>query len=163
MERNDPILLATDGSASAKLATREAAALAQATGWPLRIVTAWSLPVSEFAAGAVTALREIADAERAQAEAALAIAAAALEGAGLEAETVLRHGAAVGAICREAVDCGARLVVVGARGWGRLGRLDVGSVSLGVLELAPCPVLVVRELSPMRGAAEAHAAAPADL
>jgi nucleotide-binding universal stress UspA family protein len=138
------ILLATDGSPSARKAAAEAIELARATGWPLRVVTAWSLPVSEFAAGAVTGLHEVAEAERLQAERALADAVAAIEQEGLEVEGVLRHGSAVATICDEAHSSGARLVVVGARGWGRLGRLDVGSVSLGVLELATCPVLVVR-------------------
>lgn len=151
-----PILLATDGSPSARLATAEAIELACATGWPLRVVTSWSVPVSEFAADAITDLREVAAAERDSAEAALA-AAAAIETAGLEAEAVLRHGSAISMICAEVRSSGPRLLVVGARGWGRLGRLDVGSVSLGVLELAPCPVLVVREAHESGARAEVEA------
>jgi nucleotide-binding universal stress UspA family protein len=143
-KRVGPILLATDGSPSAQLAAEEAVALALATGWPLRVVTAWSLPVSEFSAGAVTGLREVAAAERAQAEKVLAQTVDEVERDGVEVQGVLRHGSTVAMICDQARDSGARLLVVGARGWGRLGRLDVGSVSLGVLELAPCPVLVVR-------------------
>ncbi|HEY5059242.1 MAG TPA: universal stress protein [Gaiellaceae bacterium] len=142
--RVSSILLATDGSPSALLAAAEAVELARATRWPLRVATAWSLPVSEFSAGAVTGFRDLADAERAQAEAALALAVGTIEQAGLEVDAVLLHGPAAATICEEARSCGARLVIVGARGWGRYGRLDVGSVSLGVLELAPCPVLVVR-------------------
>jgi Universal stress protein family len=48
--------------------------------------------------------------------------------------------------------------VIGAHGWGRLKRLFLGSVSSGVLQNAPCPVLVVRD--PHAG--EAHAAAQSD-
>jgi nucleotide-binding universal stress UspA family protein len=34
------------------------------------------------------------------------------------------------------------MIVVGAHGWGAVKRLVFGSVSLGVLHEAPCPVLV---------------------
>src|SRR5512140_2316544 len=40
------IVLATDGSPSALLATDEAFELAAATGWPLHVVTVWNIPIS---------------------------------------------------------------------------------------------------------------------
>jgi nucleotide-binding universal stress UspA family protein len=43
-----------------------------------------------------------------------------------------------------AEDLGAGLVVLGSRGLGLVKRLVVGSVAEGVVNLAPCPVLVVR-------------------
>ena len=42
----------------------------------------------------------------------------------------------------------AAMIVVGAHGWGAFKRLVFGSVSLGVLHEAPCPVLVVRAPAP---------------
>ena len=43
------ILLGTDGSPGARRATREAVELAAETGWPLRIVSVWSVPPLELA------------------------------------------------------------------------------------------------------------------
>jgi len=42
------ILLATDGSPSAKKATTTAIDLAKATGWKLRVVAVWQIPVYEY-------------------------------------------------------------------------------------------------------------------
>jgi nucleotide-binding universal stress UspA family protein len=36
------------------------------------------------------------------------------------------------------------MIVIGAHGWGSLGRLWHGSVSMAVVHDAHCPVLVVR-------------------
>jgi nucleotide-binding universal stress UspA family protein len=58
--------------------------------------------------------------------------------------TELRFGDPAQAICQAAKDHGAELIVVGSRGLGRLNRLLLGSVSRGVVERAPCSVLVVR-------------------
>ena len=46
-------------------------------------------------------------------------------------------------LCSAARDRDARLLVVGAHGWDRIGRLIHGSVSTYVLHHAACPVLVV--------------------
>jgi nucleotide-binding universal stress UspA family protein len=62
---------------------------------------------------------------------------------GVTCETVVLDGAVGEAICRFAREHDPRIVVVGAHGWGRLGRLLHGSVSTHVLQHAPCPVLVV--------------------
>lgn len=47
-------------------------------------------------------------------------------------------------IIRYAKECGTDLVVVGSRGRSELERLFLGSIALGVLGHAPCPVSVVR-------------------
>jgi nucleotide-binding universal stress UspA family protein len=49
------IVLGTDGSPGAKRATREAIALALDTGWPLRIVSVWSVPALELSAAPMMA------------------------------------------------------------------------------------------------------------
>jgi nucleotide-binding universal stress UspA family protein len=107
-------------------------------------MTVWSIPPSELGSAAVLALPGIAEAEQEHAKGVLRATEDAVAEVGLTSTTVLRHGLTAEAICDEARACGARLAVVGARGWGRLGRFAFGSVSQGVLELAPCPVLVVR-------------------
>jgi nucleotide-binding universal stress UspA family protein len=55
-----------------------------------------------------------------------------------------RSGDPAGEILRAAREGKSDLVVIGARGLGRLGGLILGSVSVRVLHAAPCPVLVVR-------------------
>ncbi len=70
--------------------------------------------------------------------------------AGLSCETVAADGPAAAEICRVAEERDPRLIVIGAHGWGRVGRLLHGSVSTDVLHTGPCPVLVVHgdELTP---------------
>jgi nucleotide-binding universal stress UspA family protein len=57
----------------------------------------------------------------------------------------LREGRTQEVIADLAEEIGADLVVVGSRGMGTLKSLVVGSVSEGVVQLASCPVLVMRE------------------
>lgn len=138
------ILLATDGSPSGAKATREAIALARATGWPLTVATVWHVPVTGFAYEPLVAVPEVADAVRARAQAALDETVAAVRAGGLEPEALLVEGLPADEICRLAAKRDATLVVVGSHGWGRMQRLLFGSVSAAVLHHAPCPVLVVR-------------------
>jgi len=56
----------------------------------------------------------------------------------------LRDGRPADEIAALAQELEADLVVVGSRGAGPVKRLITGSVSEGVVSLAPCPVLVVR-------------------
>ena len=74
------------------------------------------------------------------------------EGAGVACETVALDGPAAAEICRVADARATRLVVIGAHGWGRVGRLLHGSVSTDVLHQAPCPVLVVHGEEPLPAA-----------
>lgn len=138
------ILLATDGSASAALATRTAIELAQASGAQLHVVTAWSIPISAYGYTPLVILPEVETAEREKAEQALALAVEQAKAAGVPATSAMREGEPVHEICTAARETGAWLVVVGAHGWGVVRRLVFGSVSTGVLHRAPCPVLVVR-------------------
>jgi len=63
-------------------------------------------------------------------------------GKGVEATGREVHAGSVPAGLAEA--CGeADLLVAGSRGYGVLGRVLVGSVTTGLIHLAPCPVLVV--------------------
>jgi nucleotide-binding universal stress UspA family protein len=142
------IVLATDGSPSAARAAETAIELARATGAPLRVVTAWTIPASAFGYAPLTAVPEVADAERAKAEEAAAGAVRKAAAAGVEAAGDVREGFAVDEICEAAREANASFVVVGAHGWGALKRLVAGSVSTGVLHRAPCPVLVVRGDAP---------------
>ena len=139
------ILLATDGSPSAQLATDEAIELAKATGWPLRVVTVWNRPIPSIDGYAVYPLpAELAEAEREHAHVIAAAAAAKAAEAGVGATFELREGFGPAEICAAAAETASTLIVIGAHGWGALKRLLFGSVSTQVMHDAHCPVLVVR-------------------
>jgi nucleotide-binding universal stress UspA family protein len=142
------VILATDGSPSAQNATEKAIELAQATGWPLRVVSAWQTPmlVGSYYGYAVPAeySSELIETERERATDAAAAAVDQAQDLGVDAQADVRHGDPVEEICTAARDADASLIVLGAHGWGALKRLVFGSVSTGVLHDAPCGVLVVR-------------------
>jgi nucleotide-binding universal stress UspA family protein len=138
------ILLATDGSPSARSATRKAVELARATGWPLTIATVWHLPVTGFAYEPLVTVPEVEEAVREGVRGALAAAAETARTEGIEPETVLLDGIPADEICALAEQREAGLIVIGSHGWGPMRRLLFGSVSSAVLHHAPCPVLVVR-------------------
>lgn len=139
------IVLATDGSPSAGRAASTAIELARATGAPLHVVTAWTIPASAFGYAPYTVAPELGTLEREHAETIAGRAADEARAAGVEATWEARSGFPVEEICGVAEEQDAGLVVVGAHGWGALKRLFAGSVSTGVVHHAPCPVLVVRD------------------
>jgi nucleotide-binding universal stress UspA family protein len=144
----DTLILATDGSPSAQQATEKAIELAHATGWPLRVVSAWQTPilVGSYFGYAIPAeySPDLLEAEHERASDAAAAAVDRAQALGVAAQAEVRHGDPVKEICAAARDADAALIVLGAHGWGALKRLVFGSVSTGVLHHAPCGVLVVR-------------------
>jgi nucleotide-binding universal stress UspA family protein len=139
------ILLATDGSPSARAATAEAVELCQATGAPLRVVVVWRTPtLAGYGFTPVTVVGELAGAEREHAEQVADAASEQAHAAGVTATCQVRQGDAATEICEAADELDASLIVMGAHGWGALRRMLFGSVSHAVLHDAACPVLVVR-------------------
>jgi nucleotide-binding universal stress UspA family protein len=140
------ILLATDGSADAALAARAAVSLARQPGTALHVVHAWQLiDPADYAAIATPLPPTYAD----------DLEAAAHKVLNDEARRIARLGGTVAAVhCRlgrpvevilaVAEKVNAELLVLGSRGHGLAHRLVVGSVAEGVVQLASCPVLVVR-------------------
>ena len=150
------VLLATDGSSEAELATLTAADLAQKTGSELNVIlvldgapTALLYPEAtdpegveqrdpileeEFERRSEQRGREVLDAE--------------VERARSAGGTVEQAHLAMGEPAREIVhladDLGAGLIVVGSRGRGGMRRALMGSVSDAVVRHAHCPVMVVR-------------------
>jgi nucleotide-binding universal stress UspA family protein len=59
-------------------------------------------------------------------------------------DTVVELGRPAQGIIQTATDWPADLIVVGSHGYGFWGRLALGSVSAGVVNHAPCSVLVVK-------------------
>jgi nucleotide-binding universal stress UspA family protein len=157
MKARKPILLATDGSPSAKGAVEEAVTLAKATGQPLVVLAVWQVPVTTYAYGAVPWVPELAEAEKERAVRALDEATRAAAAVGVEADTVIAEGLPVQTICETAEEREAAMIVLGAHGWGTFKRLWFGSVSTGVLHEARRPVLVVPGSTTAQPAAAAAA------
>jgi nucleotide-binding universal stress UspA family protein len=138
-----PIVLATDGSASAAAAVKQAVELAVECKASLLVVTVWDSPYTGVGDAPLPAVVDIdaAMAERApQIAEAVAVRA---QAAGVAVETVVRRGFPVDEICRVARERNARVIVIGSHHWGRMRKALFGSVSQGVVQSAPCPVVVV--------------------
>ena len=141
------VLLATDGSKDAELATTTALDLANSTGSELRVVL-----VKEEAYAYVDASgypfftdaeleHELEQQARMRLDAEVERTRSA---GGAVAQAHLRVGAAAAEIIDLAEDIGAGLIVIGSRGLGGIRRALMGSVSDSVVRHAHCPVLVVR-------------------
>lgn len=135
------IAVGVDGSDGSIKALQWAAAEAVAHGHTLRVVTAWSMPVTALSPGGLPApfpIEELeSDARAAQSE---AIAKAGVP-EGVEIEQVLIEGGP-GAALLEAGET-ADLVVISSRGHGGFKGLLLGSVGQQVTGHAKCPVVVV--------------------
>ena len=136
----EKMLLATDGLENTTLAARAAVDLAKKGGSELHVVHAWhTIPSPHFdrviRSGLEDVGREVLEEQVRWIE----------EEGGTVAGAYLREGQLVEAIVEQAEEVSAGLVVVGSRGLGRLGRLVMGSVSMGLVHRSHCPVLIVRE------------------
>jgi nucleotide-binding universal stress UspA family protein len=139
-----PIMLATDGSPSAAAATREAIDLAKHLGVPLLAVSVEHNSVPAYGYyGYAEVVAELHKAEHERVEKVLEEVQGQAAEAGVECEALPLEGLPARAICETAAKRNVRLVIIGAHGWGRIGRLIHGSVSTYVLHHAPTPVLVV--------------------
>lgn len=143
-----PIVLATDGSPSAAEATLEAVELARALETQL-VVAAVEHPQLLFAGtgtyGYAELWAEVRKVEHKRIDHALEQACSVAEEAGVSCEPV--HATddlpVAEQICRLAQARRAQMIVVGAHGWGSVGRVLHGSVSTAIVHEARCPVLVV--------------------
>ncbi|PWH07328.1 universal stress protein [Brachybacterium endophyticum] len=143
MDFSDRIIVGYDGSDQSAMALRWAARLAAAGDRELAIIHAWVYPLITKDLGPTkgisgsghrnVALKLLEDA--------LAIAEQAAPG--VRARTVLITGRPRTVL--EAASRTALLMVVGSRGLGGFFGMLLGSVSLGLITHAGCPVIVVRE------------------
>jgi nucleotide-binding universal stress UspA family protein len=140
------MLLATDGSEEAELATRAAIELAECTGSELHVVYVEPLPDfmknGDGTPGYDHGLYEVIE-ERAR-EALRKLTWRVKVAGGTVAEAHLRMGGVAEEIVELADVLEAGLVVVGSRRLGRIRRTLAGSVSESVFRHAHCPVMVVR-------------------
>jgi nucleotide-binding universal stress UspA family protein len=140
------ILIATDGSHAARAAEAFGFELAGARAEKVLLVSVWAplrgsfgVPLPEFLDP------EFIDLEEEWAEKVLTEAASSAAAAHVDAETLVAKGRPVEAICRIAHERSASMIVIGSEGWGPIMSLVLGSTTLGVLQRAPCPVVVVRD------------------
>ena len=141
------VLLATDGSKDAELATTTALDLANSTSSELHIVLVEE-PAYAYVDPSGYPFFIDAELEHELEQQARMRLDAEVEkirsGAGAVAEAHLRVGAPAAEIVDLAEDIGAGLIVMGSRGLGAIRRALMGSVSDSVVRHAHCPVLVVR-------------------
>jgi len=128
-----------DGSPESVAAVRWAAGSARRLGLPLEVVHVWGLtgqldtpPLRKASAYVREGAQEVAD------EGAQVARTAAPE---VDVTAVLDDGPPARALVERAAD--AFLVVVGRQGSARLSGVLMGSVALGTVQHAPCPVVVV--------------------
>jgi nucleotide-binding universal stress UspA family protein len=140
------VLLATDGSMDAELATTTALDLANGTTSALHIVLVEE-PAHAYvdASGYAFTDAELDHELEQQARMRLDAEVEKIRSAGgAVAEAHLRVGAAGAEIVDLAEEIGVGLIVMGSRGLGGIRRALMGSVSDSVVRHAHCPVLVVR-------------------
>ncbi len=140
------ILLATDGSEEAELATLRAVELAQRTDSALHVVHVGLVP--NFLAsypGTLGYNRKLYEQIEEESRELLRKLSWRVKAAGgTVARTHLRMGEVDLEIVALAKEIGAGLIVMGCRGHRAIRRALEGSISDGVIRHAPCPVLVVR-------------------
>jgi nucleotide-binding universal stress UspA family protein len=140
------ILLATDGSEEAELATLRAVELADATDSELHVVHVGVVPIFLHSypgtLGYFGKLYEQIEEESKELlrKQSLRVKAA----GGTAAGTHLKMGQVALEIVALAEELGVGLIVMGSRGLGGVRRALMGSVSDSVVRHAHCPVLVVR-------------------
>jgi nucleotide-binding universal stress UspA family protein len=141
------IVVGTDGSETARVAVRQAVALARQLGARLEVVSAYE-PVSrgrlrEEAQQVPSDLQWIVN-PREDVDATLREAAEEAKAAGVENETYARQGDPADAILDVAEERGADLIVVGNKGMTGANRFLLGSVPNKISHHAPCSVLIIR-------------------
>ena len=135
------ILLATDGSPEAVLATRTAMEMADKTDSELSVVHVEEVPVLAHS----YAGREAEEGEATRAQQWLKEQVGKIEEAGGNvADSQLRLGRPAHQIVRLSEEMEAGLVVIGNQGLSAFRRFLMGSVSEMVMHYASCPVYVVR-------------------
>lgn len=136
------IVVGVDGSDASRQAIQVAAGQASLRGVPLIAVYAWMPPLTPGLEYLWS--EELVESQRAAAEEAIAIGIAGLAERypDLEIRREIVQSSPVAALVQAAE--GAEMLVVGSRGRGGISRLLLGSVSHGVLQALPCPVVVTR-------------------
>src|SRR5690349_15999290 len=134
------ILLATDGSSHSRRATRWLRDLALPADATVTVLTVAILNRPPRDAQTMTELRAVV-ARKARR---VAEWAAKTLRRRREVEVIIREGDPRVEIVRVADEMRVQMIVLGARGLGRVNRFLIGSTSLAAARYAPCPVAIVR-------------------
>jgi nucleotide-binding universal stress UspA family protein len=129
------IAVAYDGTPEAKAALNRARALAEASRAALRVLTVVAPPVALPGAVGYTPVNPPEPERVIEEGIAAAGTAIAVDGRRLDGSPA--H--ALAEACEDGVD----LLVAGSRGYGPVTRVLLGSVSTRLIDIAPCPVLVI--------------------
>ena len=131
------ILVPIDGSAHSTRALEEAIKIAKTTSGTITLLTVQPSRTNMFSAP-----------KQPSSESAKSIILAEsqrlVQAEGVFAEATLLEGNVVEQIVNAAKEGNFDLIVIGARGLNRFEEVLLGSVSHGVVEKAPCPVIVTR-------------------
>jgi nucleotide-binding universal stress UspA family protein len=151
------VLLATDGSEEASLATGAAVEISDKTGSELHVIHVYGVapiyplyPEATDPEGAEledpVLEEELESLSEQRAQEVLDAAVEEVQSAGgTVAQAHLREGGVPQEIVSLAEDTGVGLIVVGSRGHGGIRRALMGSVSDAVVRHAHCPVVVMRD------------------
>ena len=139
---NGPIVVGTDGSATAAVAVRAATTLAKTFGQPLHVVCAYQLRSGAdglaLSAGVSPVVMDVSWVERV-----LGDAAAEIRLSSVAVFTHAKAGNAAEAILDVADEVSADLIVVGNRRIGAKSRFILGNVPSRVVHHATCSTFVV--------------------
>jgi nucleotide-binding universal stress UspA family protein len=143
----DRIVVGVDGSETAELAVRWAAAEARERGATLELVAAWEVPTNAYGFGFAPITEDVVKGlmKGADENIGKALDEVRNEAGDIEVMTTIREGQAAGVLLDESKD--ADLLVVGSRGMGGFRELLLGSVSQQCAHHATCPVVIVRHES----------------
>jgi nucleotide-binding universal stress UspA family protein len=143
---SERIVVGVDGSGTAELATRWAAAEARRRGASLELVAAWEVPTSNYGFGLAPITEDVVKGLMKAAEENIgsAIDVVRAEAGYIDVTTSVAEGQAARVLLDAARD--ADLLVVGSRGLGGLRELLLGSVGQQCAHHAPCPVVIVRHV-----------------
>ncbi len=133
------ILLATDGSIYSETATKKAIDFANAYGEKLKIITVVNTS-DEFMTIAPKIQKGMVEAAQKLAQDTAQMA----KGSGCEVEIFVMEGDTAQTIAELAQKDGVDAIIMGSHGRTGIRRLLMGSVTEGVINLSPCPVLVVK-------------------
>jgi nucleotide-binding universal stress UspA family protein len=142
------IIVAFDGSKDSAKAIKLVGSLAKVNGSVVTVVHVYSSPAIGFSAASGIPIPDYRELEEAKKDAARAVLAKGVQLAseeGLKAKgELIEASSVVEAIVEFAASEKADLIVVGTRGMTGFKKLILGSVSSGLVNHSPCPVLIAR-------------------